>query len=64
MREFEQEKVELKDIEANTKRLLSNKKLYKPFPRVAQVEAWLALFQARVSLVEGQQPRAPTKVSS
>ena len=64
VREFEQEKVELKDIEANTKRLRSNKKLYKPFPRVAQVEAWLALFQARVSLVEGQQPRAPTKVSS
>ena len=45
VREYEQAQAEEKDIEAITKKIRSNKRIYKPFPRVAQVEEWLALFK-------------------
>ena len=45
VRGYEQTQAERKEIEAVTQKIRSNQRLYKPFPKVAQIDAWLALFQ-------------------
>ena len=46
VREDEQTQADLKEIEAVTKKIRSNGRIYKAFPKVALVEAWLAMFKA------------------